>query len=50
MKEDKRDTTKTKPTIPTRLPCRGCLKTCSQYESCKGSPWRSTQAKKLGKI
>ncbi len=23
-----------------RLPCRGCLKTCSNYTVCDGKPWR----------
>lgn len=25
----------------TRLPCRGCLPTCINYDTCKGMPWRS---------
>ncbi|MFT7299662.1 MAG: hypothetical protein ACI89Z_000114 [Porticoccus sp.] len=24
----------------TRLPCRGCLRSCINYTTCKGRPWR----------
>ena len=24
----------------TRLPCRGCLKSCKNYTTCQGYPWR----------
>jgi hypothetical protein len=23
-----------------RLPCRGCMKTCANYATCGGRPWR----------
>ncbi len=23
-----------------RLPCRGCMPTCSNYATCDGKPWR----------
>lgn len=26
--------------LPPRLPCRGCLPTCSNYATCDGKPWR----------
>jgi len=25
----------------TRLPCRGCLPDCKNYDSCNGTPWRA---------
>ena len=28
-----------------RLPCRGCLKSCKNYEACGGYPWRLPQPK-----
>ena len=30
-------------TTPTRLPCRGCMKTCKNYLICQGKPWRLPQ-------
>jgi len=25
---------------PSRMPCRGCLRNCKNYNSCQGRPWR----------
>ncbi|MFV1871920.1 MAG: hypothetical protein ACMZ64_01165 [Oleiphilus sp.] len=26
-----------------RLPCRGCIATCKNYQRCDGKPWRLTE-------
>jgi len=33
--------TGTAATEATRLPCRGCLPDCKNYDSCNGTPWRA---------
>jgi hypothetical protein len=32
--------TVSKPESPHRLPCRGCLPTCKNFDRCEGKPWR----------
>lgn len=41
------ETTSAEPTDPhvnhPRLPCRGCVATCKNYDYCDGKPWRMAE-------
>jgi hypothetical protein len=34
------------PETAKRLPCRGCLPDCVNYDTCDGKPWRADKASK----
>ncbi len=34
------DPKKAEATASPRLPCRGCLPSCANYDRCEGKPWR----------